>query len=161
MNPRLKSTRRRPTVESLESMTLLSTVSAGLLHVAKVTPVHVAPTPPVVALSGTIHATGKVTGATTGNVSGSGRLGKVGTASFKLAIDLNNPPSTVTLTTGRGKIFLTGDEPLVTGATSGSLHYTITGGTKSYLNATGSGHVSGSYTLLKGNKVAVTLTFTA
>lgn len=161
MNIRKKSTRRRPTVESLESMTLLSTVTAGMLHAAKAPPVIVAPTPAVVVLSGTIHASGKVTGAGTGTASGSGNLGKVGTASFKVSIDLKNPPSAVTLTTKHGKLYLAGDNTLFTGSTSGTSHYTITGGTGSYLHATGSGNVSGSYSLLRGNKLSITLSFTA
>ena len=161
MNTRKKSTRLRPTVESLESMMLLSTIHVGVLQAEKATKAHVTPAPPVVALSGTIHASGKVTGATTGTVSGSGNLGKVGTASFKVSVNLSNPPSGVTLTTKHGNIYLASEAALFTGSNSGTSTYVVTGGTGSYLHATGSGTLSGSYTLLKGNKLAVTLKFTA
>jgi len=155
-----KSTRRRLELESLESMLLLSTVVAeSVAHAARTTPVHVAPVPPVVTLSGTIHASGKITGATTGFASGSGNLGKVGTASFKIAVDLNNPPSKVTLSTRHGNLFLASTSPIVSATGSSSAQYSIAGGTGSYNHATGSGTLFASYSVLKGNKLAITLTF--
>ncbi len=160
-----KSTALRPRLESLESMVLLSAVVGGA-HAAK-TPVHVSKTPTYVApvasgpvvLVGTLHGSGRLTSSTSATVGGSGNLGKVGTASFKLTADLINLPTSATLSTRRGKLFLVGDGPLVGGANSGSVHYSIKGGTGQYVNATGSGNVVGSYTVLKGNKISATLKF--
>ena len=154
-----KSTRIRPAVESLESMMLLSTAAVNLHALAQPT-AHVVTaeaTAPVVNLQGTLHGTGKISG-TSATVSGSGNLGKVGTATFKLNANLTNPPTSVTLSTKKGNLYLQASSSLVGAGSTGSTTYTITGGTKSYLNATGSGTVTGSYSLAKG-KVTLTIHF--
>lgn len=174
-----KSTRIRPAVESLESMLLLSTAAApahGLVkaaaHVAPIAPVatatvHAEPTvhaaaatvhaEAVVALRGTLKGTGKIAG-TSAVVNGSGKLGAVGQTTFKLAANLLNPPTSVTLNAKKGKLFLQAASPLVGSGNTGSTTYNIVGGTKAYANATGSGSVIGTYSLAK-NKVTVTIRF--
>ena len=67
----------------------------------------------------------------------------------------------MTLTTKHGKLYLAGDDTLFTTTETGSTHYTITGGTGTYAHATGSGDVTGSYAVSKGDKLTVTLKFTA
>lgn len=155
-----KSTRIRPVVESLESMMLLSTAVANLHHLAVAAPAahvtHVVSAESTVTLAGTLKGTGKISG-TTATVSGSGNLGKVGTTTFKLKVDALAPPSSVTLSTKKGNLYLAADSALIsTGSTSGSTTYSITGGTKAYANATGSGTVTASYTLAKG-KLSLTI----
>ena len=128
-------------------------------HVALVEAEAVKPAPPVtsVNLHGAIKGTGKVSG-TNLTVNGSGNLGKVGNTTLKTTFSLTNPPETITLTTGKGKIYLASSTtPLVSG-TSGSTSYTITGGTKTYALATGSGTVAGTYKL-SGTKITFTLRF--
>ena len=159
-----KSTRIRPVVESLESMMLLSTAVAHLHPLAQ--PVaHIvtaeatkAVAPVTVALHGTIKGTGKING-TSAALSGSGNLGSVGATTFKVNANLLNPPTSITLASKKGNLYLTSASPLVGAGTSGSTTYTITGGTKAYAHATGSGSVVGTYSLLKGNKLAVMIRF--
>ena len=154
-----KSTRIRPVVESLESMMLLSTAVAHVQpHVQPTAHVVHAEATTAVALHGTLKGTGKIHG-TSAALSGSGNLGKVGSASFKVNANLVNPPSNITLTTRKGNLYLTSASPLVGAGTSGSTTYSITGGTKAYAHATGAGSVSGSFSLLKGNKLSVTIRF--
>ena len=155
-----KSTRIRPVVESLESMMLLSTAVAHVQpHVQPAAHVVQAEATTAVALHGTLKGTGKIHG-TSAAINGSGNLGKVGSASFKVNASLINPPSSITLSTRKGNLYLTSASPLVGAGDSGSTTYTITGGTKAYAHANGSGAVSGSFSLLKGNKVAVSIRFT-
>ena len=156
-----KPARFRPRVESLESMLLLSHAASDVLHLqihaeAKKTPVAVAPVD--VALAGTIHLSGKVSG-TSATVSGSGKLGQVGTVSIKTKVDALNPPTSLTLSAKKGNITIQAASLVSAAGTSGSGTYTVTGGTKSYVHAYGSGTITASYTLLKGNKVALTVTF--
>lgn len=161
-----KTTRIRPVLESLESMMLLSTAAPHVAELASKAAAHVAlveaeavkaPVSSAVNLHGTIKGTGKVAG-TNLTINGSGNLGKVGTATLKTGISLANPPETITLTTKKGNLFLASSTtPLVSG-TSGSTTYTITGGTKAYATATGSGSVAGTYKL-NGTKITFTLRF--
>ncbi len=152
-----KSTRIRPVLESLESMMLLSTATVNL-HALAMPAAHVVTAEATtVNLQGTLHGTGKISG-TSAAVTGSGNLGKVGTATFKLNANLTNPPSSVTLATKKGNIYLEASSALVGSGSTGSTTYTITGGTKTYLNATGSGSVSASYTVAKG-KLNLTIHF--
>lgn len=150
-----KTTRRSPEVESLESLMLLSTGMAGSHHVK--VPVQVVPAH--VALVGTIHASGHLSGSVA-TVGGSGNLSPVGSSSFQIKADLNNPPSSVTLSTKHGKLYLVSNTttPLVQGS-SGSVSYQVKGGTGSYVGATGSGLLSASVSELKNHKLAVTLRF--
>ncbi len=149
-----KSRRRRPELETLEAVTLLSTFAhAEARHV----PVPV--TPPVVALHGTIHASGKVSGSEVLTASGSGNLGAVGSTSLRVTASLVSPPSTITLSAKRGKLVLAEDSPLLIAGGAGSTTYHVAGGTGPYAHATGSGTVAASYSLLKGNRVALTINF--
>ena len=158
-----KSTRVRPAVESLESMMLLSTVVAHV-HELAAPAAHVAPAaaPTVsaeatITLHGTLTGSGKISG-TSATVSGSGNLGSVGKTTFKLTANLLNPPTSVTLSTKKGNLYLQASSALVGSGASGSTTYSIVGGTKSYAHATGSGTVLGTYSLAKG-KLAVTIRF--
>ena len=153
-----KSTRIRPVLESLESMMLLSTAVAHVHSPAQpAADVVSAEATKTVTLHGTLKGTGKISG-TSAALSGSGNLGAVGTASFKINASLTNPPTSITLTTKKGNLYLTAASSLVGSGTSGSTTYEITGGTKTYANATGEGSVAGSYSLAKG-KLAVTIRF--
>ncbi len=158
-----KSRRRRPEVEGLETLALLSGFAhAGVAHVGAVHAEATKSTPSVavVALHGTIHATGKLSGETL-SVSGSGNLGSVGTASAKVAANLLSPPSTVTLSTKRGNIVLAEDAgtALLTSGSTGTGTYHVAGGTGSYAHSTGSGTITASFSLAKGNKVTLNLKF--
>ncbi len=153
-----KSTRIRPVIESLESMMLLSTAVAHVHAVVQpAAHVVVAESTPVVALHGTLKGAGKITG-TSAAISGSGNLGSVGATTFKVNANLLNPPSSITLSTKKGNLYLSAASSLVGSGTSGSTTYQITGGTKAYAHATGGGSVLGSYSLVKG-KLAVTIHF--
>jgi len=151
-----KSTRRRPEVESLESMMLLSTFVHAEAHTSR---------PPVVVssqvtLRGTIHAKGNLTGDTL-TIAGSGNLGKVGNASFNLNTSLLAPTSTATLSTRGGRINLVANNGSVFGSNSGTITYTIQGGSGSHASAFGSGTIHVSLTQINGTKVKADLRFTA
>lgn len=150
-----KSTRIRPVVESLESMMLLSTV-VGELHSHVAPAVHVVTAEATtVALHGTLTGSGKISG-TSASVSGSGNLGSVGKTTFKTNVSLTNPPSNVVLSTKKGNLYLQASSALIGAGSSGSTTYVITGGTKSYAHATGSGSVTASYALAHG-KLSLTI----
>jgi len=125
--------RRRPEVELLESMTLLSGVAVAFPH-------------PLV-LTGSDHGTYQVkaTGTTT---KGSGSVSPLGhvTTSGK---SISGGVGTVTLTSKAGKLFLT-EHLRLSGIGSFSGTFTIAGGTKAFAGETGSGTihstVSGSAT---------------
>ncbi len=153
-----KSTRIRPVLESLESMMLLSTMTPDVHELAKKTPVVTPIESGPVTLAGTLHGTGTTNG-TTASLSGSGNLGKVGIADFKLHVTLASPPTTVTLATRRGNLDLSTTSPLVGSGSTGSTTYTITGGTKFYADATGSGSATASYSLLKSGRLKLTVHF--
>jgi len=154
-----KSTRIRPVLESLESMMLLSTATVDIHALAKKAPVVVAPVPTVdLHLQGTLHGTGTVRG-TSASVGGSGNLAPVGSTSFRLNnINLNNPPTTVTLATRKGNLYLASTTPIIGAGSTGSTTYNVIGGTKTYAHATGTGTVAASYTLVKG-KLTTTINF--
>jgi hypothetical protein len=145
-----KSTRRRPELESLEPLLLLS---AGAKHAPRPTPA-----PPVVSLSGSIHASGKLSSKGL-SVSGTGDLSQVGPVSLKYSANLLTPSLSVTLGSKHGKIILVGDGLLAPGTTSGSIHYRVIGGTGSYLGATGSGTASVSLGTTQGGKATLDVTF--
>lgn len=155
-----KSHRRRPELETLEAVTLLSTFGHTLAPAVHAPAVHAAATPAIttVALHGTIHATGKLSG-TTVAVSGSGNLGAVGSASAKVTVNLLHPPSSITLSAKKGKLVLAEDSPLLTSGNGGSTTYHVASGTGSYAHATGSGTVTATYSLAKGNKVTLNFKF--
>lgn len=144
-----KSTRIRPVVESLESMLLLSTATMDLQsHHAPIVAPHVSTeATTAVHLMGTLKGTGTVNfAAASATASGSGNLGKVGKASFKVSGAEASLPTTVTLKTSKGNLILSSASPIVGSGSGASTTYSIVGGTKSYAHATGSGTVSGSYT---------------
>ncbi len=150
-----KSTRIRPVVQSLESMMLLSTMTPDLHALARRAPVVVAPVPTVdLHLQGTLHGTGTVRG-TSASIGGSGNLAPVGSTSFRInKINLNNPPTTVTLATRRGNLYLATTSPIIGAGSNGSATYNVIGGTKTYAHATGTGTVAASYTLVRGRLTA-------
>ena len=152
-----KSTRIRPVVESLESMMLLSTAVAEVHALAKPAAVHIVTAEQAVTLHGTLKGSGTLSG-TSATISGSGNLGSVGASTFKIKANLLSPPSSITLSTKKGNLYLSAASPLVGSGTSGSTTYTITGGTKAYAHATGAGSVVGTYTL-SGKKLGVTIRF--
>ena len=153
-----KSTRIRPVVESLESMMLLST-AIGDLHPHALAPAQVqAEAPQPLPLKGTLKGTGTISG-TSGTASGSGNLGSVGTASFKVSGSATDLPSSVTLTTKKGNLYLTASSSIVGAGAGASTTYTITGGTKAYADATGTGSVVGTYSMVKANKFSLTIKF--
>ena len=141
---------------------LLSTAAAHVADLAR-TSAHVAPvaveaiaTP--VALHGTIKGTGTMAG-TTLSVHGAGNLGQVGVASVKGSLNLASLPSSITLKTHKGSLILTATTLPVVEGTSGSVTYAITGGTKTYAHATGSGFLAAGYTMLKHNKITFSAHF--
>ncbi len=149
-------------VEGLESKMLL-TAAMIPVHALATTAAHVAPVSAEavsthVALHGTIHGTGTLNG-TTLTVHGSGNLGKVGVASVRGNLNLASLPSSITLTTPRGHLTLTATAPQVVLGTSGYVTYAITGGTHAYAHATGSGLLSGSFSVVKGDKIAFSAHF--
>lgn len=148
-----KSNRIRPVVESLESMMLLSTATAGLHAVAQV-----AAEATTVALHGTIKGTGTIAG-TTLTVHGSGKLGKVGVATLTGSGDLAAPPDSITIDTHKGDLVLTATEKQVISGTSGHVTYTISSGTGKYAGVTGSGLLSGTYAVHKNSKISFALHF--
>jgi hypothetical protein len=128
-------------------------LSGGLKHAPPPTPA-----PPVVSLVGSIHASGKVTNRGL-SVRGSGNLDPVGPVSLKYSANLLTPSLSVTLGSKHGKIILVGDSLLAPGTTSGSIHYRVIGGTRSYLGATGSGNASVAVGSLLGGKTTLDVTF--
>jgi hypothetical protein len=120
-----KNMGRRPEVETLETMVLLSG-GAAIPN-----PLH---------LTGTDHGTYKVTAAgPTSKGSGSlSPIGKVTASSTEAASGGDN--KSVTLTARQGKLFLT-ENFHSTGLGLYAGTYTITGGTKSFAHETGSGSV--------------------
>ena len=144
-------------------MTLLSGFAhAGVVHAPAVEALatHAKPvTSSVVSLHGTLHGTVKLTGSTIAAVNVSGNLGAVGTATISINASLTNPPSSTTLGTKHGKLYLVGDGALSTTGNGGSITYTIEGGTGSYTHATGSGTITAVYSVAKGNKLSVSFKF--
>lgn len=145
-----RSTRRLPELESLEPLVLLS---GGLKH-----PLPPIPGSPMVSLSGSIHATGKVSSKGL-SVSGTGNLSPVGPVSLKYSADLLTPSRSVTLGSKHGRIILVGDGLLAPGTSSGTIHYRVIGGSGSYLGATGSGNASVALGSLQGGKTTLDVTF--
>jgi hypothetical protein len=140
---------RRPEVEALETMTLLSGMAGEALPAVaalKATPV----VPHPLVLAGSIHGTFKLKGGeVTINASGSfGSFGKVTfTGSLALATATSENGTLTATSTKLGKLFVTLHETL--SGTSASGTYTITGGTKAFAGETGSGVVSSTFTASK------------
>lgn len=160
MKPRVR--KFSPGVESLETVVLLSTATANL-HLVHKQPAVVVVAPDATAttqvkIRGVIQGTGRFTG-TTLNLKGSGNLGKLGATTLNVNASILNPPSTITLNTRKGKIVLAAASDSLISGNSGSVDYTITGGTKAYANATGSGLVAATYNLKANNTVAFKLRF--
>jgi hypothetical protein len=136
-----KTTRRRPEVEALESMTLLSGVS-GAVHEAAATvpnPMH---------LSGTLKGTFVPQGPTSGLLEkGSGTFNKpFGKVSLPTTtISVTGTPQNLTIRGKAGSLNLK-VELTSTAATGVSGTYQILGGTGSLASETGSGTVTVSYT---------------
>jgi hypothetical protein len=136
-----KQMRRRPEVERLESMTLLSGVAA---HAATPTIPH-----PLV-LSGSIHGSLLAKGAskTSGVVNASGTFPLAGKLTFKgslAASATGSETGSLTATSTKlGKLFVTVN--LTRSATSFTGTYQVTGGTGAFANESGSGNVQGTFT---------------
>lgn len=153
-----KSQTVRPAVESLESL-MLMTAAPGRLHAMVMPAAEVATqATPAIALHGTIRGTGTLVGSTL-TVHAAGQLGKVGLATITASGSITDPPASITLATRRGKLVLTAVTPAVIAGTSGSVHYTITGGTGAYAHATGSGTIAGSYSVLAHNRITLVAHF--
>jgi hypothetical protein len=149
-----KTLRRRPEVEALESMTLLSGM-AGAVHEAATA------VPNPLNLTGSVHGfvTAKSPSAPTGTVNASGTVSPVGKVSIagKVALaSVSGTPQALALTTPKGKLILSAS---LTGsaATGFSGTYTIVGGTKSLAGETG----HGALTVILTPKTLKTGKFTA
>ena len=136
-----KTIRRRPEVETLESMTLLSGVAAAAHPVAALTSVELSGT-----VKGTLSASGKV--------KGSGSLSPVGKITFSGHQTIGVVQGSETLSSKHGKISLTTDLRSIGGG-SYTGEYTITGGTKSYAGASGEGSLESTF--LNGKTFIATL----
>src|SRR5947209_2534517 len=123
-----KSSRRHPELEPLEPLVLLSTSG----HAPRPAPMPAVP--PVVSLSGSLHARGKLSGHRI-SVDGAGTLSPVGAVRLQYAGSTDDPSTSVTLAGRRGKLILVGDNLPAPGATSGSIHYRLIGGTGSFVGA--------------------------
>jgi hypothetical protein len=139
-----KPKQRRPEVESLESMTLLSGVAA-MVHPAAPQTLH---------LVGTLHGTFTSTrGAGPSSVTASGTLTPLGKVNFtgKLpTASLSATSGNVSLSNKQGKLLI----GLNVVGLSGT--YTINGGTKAYAGDTGTGSFSIALISAKNGKFTAT-----
>ncbi len=126
--------RRRPEVEGLESMMLLSGAAGAAVPAAVSGPI---------ALTGSDHGTYTTKGFVSMS-KGSGSISPLGHVTDKGSASLAVGEGTDTLSAKRGKLFV---DLRVVGrtATGYSETYTIAGGTKEYAGATGSGHAQLSF----------------
>jgi len=121
--------KRRPEVERLESMTLLSGMAAAAHSAAIPNPLH---------LTGSVHGTYQLEG--TGSTSkASGSISPLGHITDSGSVSHIDGLGTVTMTAKQGKVFL--DLKLRPSGIGFGGTYTITGGTKAFAAETGSGHV--------------------
>jgi hypothetical protein len=135
-----KQIRRRPEVEGLEPMTLLSGMTGVAAHVEAL-----AKTPPV---PNPIHLTGTLSGTLTKKGHGEtltakGNLSPFRKVSFSgpaTALNITGGVSNLTIPDKTSKLFVTLN--LTPGGTTLSGTYTITGGTKTLAGETGSGNVT-------------------
>lgn len=176
MNAQKSQNRRqlRPSVEGLESLQLLS----GMAHAVAVHPIALvhaeatkAPaTVAVVDLHGTIRTTVKLAATNLVVIAGSGNLGAVGTASINIHLSRGGSLPLFTLATRQGKITLAGISSTLSsspatltsptsGTDSGSFAYTVAGGTGAYAHSTGSGTLTETVALSKGEKFTVDYKF--
>jgi len=127
-----KTMRRRPEVETLESMTLLSGVAAVAHQVVALT---------------SVELLGTVKGALSagGTLKGTGSLSPVGKITFSGHQTIGAVEGSETLSSKHGKISLT-TTVLSIGGGSFRGNYTITGGTKSYTGASGEGPLDSTFT---------------
>ncbi len=139
------STRRRPHLESLEPMLLLSSmVHAEVTHAIR-------PASPV-ALSGTFHVTGRQFHAPRGHgpdlpaffaAGGSGNLAGIGRAKAELVTVPAAPGYVVVLLTGRGAVSLLTEGPLPAAGPSAASPYAVVDGSGPILGmVNGSGTIS-------------------
>jgi hypothetical protein len=154
-----KANRRRPELEPLESKLLLSGISTAMHKAVPALVLTHAHADSSIAVSGTIKGTftsGKLPGSPI-TFNGQGTVNPVGHVTFKgsLKITIDNPKVTATISTSKGKIYLTATEHIPGGPVS----ITINGGTKTYHAASGTG--TGSLKLVNApGKVPVHGTFT-
>ncbi len=162
----------RPSVEGLESLRLLAGMAHAVAgHTVAVVHAEVSKAPAavaVVALHGTIHATLKLVSPSTAVIAGSGNLGAVGTASVDLRLTKTGPLPATTLSTKLGRIALSanpsplpgGDSEALPGANiAGSFSYAVVGGTGAYAHSTGSGTLTETLRLTRGDVFTVDLKF--
>jgi hypothetical protein len=134
--------RRRPEFESLEAMTLLSGLSLGqhaaalVAHATSSGPIH---------LSGVLHGTYRLSGDLTAPISfsGSGNVSPAGHVNINGSVQ--GTSGSLMLKSKHGLIFANLSTQAPGTSTVLAVTYQITGGTKSYANAGGSG--SGTITL--------------
>ena len=127
-----KTMRRRPELETLESMTLLSGMTAVAQQVAAFSPLP---------LSGSVRGTTAThgTGAPTFKVWGAlSPLGKVTAAGHGSIATVTGPNGSFSLLTQLGRVFVATDVASI-GKRMFSGSYTIQGGTQAYAGDTGSG----------------------
>jgi hypothetical protein len=156
-----KANRRRPELEPLESKLLLSGLSTAMHKGVPALVLSHAHTDNSIAVSGTIKGTftsGKLPGSPI-TFNGQGTASPVGHVTFKgsLKITILNPKATATISTSKGKIYLTATERTLGGPVS----ITIKGGTGIYHAASGTG--TGSLKLVNApgkGPVHGTFTFT-
>ena len=164
----------RPSVEGLESLRLLSGMAhAVAVHLVALVHAEATKAPAAVAvidLHGTIHSTIKMAAANLVVIAGSGNLGGVGTASINLHLSKGGSLPLFTLSTKQGKITLAGISSTLSsspatvtsptsGTDSGSFAYTVLSGTGAYAHSTGSGTLTETVALSKGDKFTVNFTF--
>jgi hypothetical protein len=135
-----KSVRRRPELESLESIALLSGISTVAHPGVAALVDHLPQARKSIPLSGTVKGTFKnatsptapITFSAKGSVKGLGQVTATGSLYFD---NVSIPYGTMTLTTSHGKISVKLKEK----AYSGPFIMTINGGTTAYLGASGTG----------------------
>jgi hypothetical protein len=153
-----KRTRRRPEVETLESMTLLSGITVAAEHpVAALAKTPSFPNPLI--LNGTLHGTLTAKGSSE-LLKASGNLKPIGKVSFSGSEPASTTgvlPSTLVVPVKTAKLFMSLN--LKTTGTTATGTYNVTGGTKFLANERGSGNLT--VTLLSiSSPVKFTATFT-
>jgi hypothetical protein len=135
-----KQLRRRPEVEGLEAMTLLSSMGVAPQAIETIAKVRTLPNP--LTLTGTVSGTVTIKGHGE-TIKASGKLSPFGKVSFSgptTGFNVSGGVTNLTIPEKAGKLFMSLN--LEPSGTSLSGTYTITGGTKALANETGTGDVT-------------------